>query len=426
MTSIFRTLLVLTAGTASVVSPSVAQSTASPAGAAARVRGHVEYLAADAREGRGVGTAGLDSAAAYVARAFAGIGLRAGGTDGYFQPFTIDPTAAAAAHAGVGGQAVRNVVGVLPGRGTLAGQAVVIGAHYDHLGLGGFGSLDPDSTGVVHNGADDNASGTAALIETAAQLAGRRTTNARTIVFLAFTAEEIGLVGSSHYVANPVISSDSTIAMINFDMVGRLRDGALLAIGTGSAIELERAVDSIASAHALDLEITGDPWGRSDHSSFYGAGIPVVHFFTDTHEDYHRTTDDAGDINVAGIVRVASLAADLAWSLATRASRLTYVSVPRPAPTQGGGYGAYLGTIPDMSESPGGVRLTGVRAGSPAELAGLQRGDVLVQIGDKEIANLYDMTDALRSHHPGDVVKLVYLRDGERVETTATLGTRGD
>jgi hypothetical protein len=425
MTSRTRALLAFVACATAGASPAAAQTGPAAAGSAARVRGYIEYLAADAREGRGIGTAGLDSAAAYVARAFASIGLGAGGTEGYFQPFAIDPTAAAAAHAGVGGAAVRNVVGVLPGRGALAGQAVVVGAHYDHLGMGGFGSLDPDSAGVVHNGADDNASGTAALLETAALLTGRGAANARTIVFVAFTAEEIGLVGSSHYVAHPVVPNDSTIAMINFDMVGRLRDGTLLAIGTGSARELEAAVDSIASAYALDLKITGDPWGRSDHSSFYGAEVPVVHFFTDTHEDYHRTTDDAGAINVPGVVQVATLAADLAWALATRDAPLTYVSVPPPAASQGGGYGAYLGTIPDMSESPGGVRLTGVRAGSPAEQAGLQRGDVLIQIGDTEIANLYDMTDALRAHRPGDVVKLVYLREGERVEATATLGTRG-
>lgn len=372
-----------------------------------------------------MGTAGLDSAASYLATAFARVGLRPAGTDSFFQPFVIDETAATAGHAGVGNRPVRNVVGVLPGRGRLAGQAVVLGAHYDHLGYGGFGSLDPDSAGVVHNGADDNASGTAALIETARILAHRRAEDVRTIVFVAFTAEELGLIGSSHYVKHPVVPVDSTLAMINFDMVGRLRDGKVLAIGTGSALELPGLLEAVNGFHGLTVSLVGDPWGRSDHSSFYGDSIPVVHFFTDSHEDYHRPTDDWPKINVEGIRRIVDFAADLAWTLATREAMLTYVQVDRPQQAAGGGYGAYLGTIPDMTESPGGVRLNGIRAGSPAETAGLQKGDILVQLGDQAIGNLYDMTDALRAHEPGDRVTIVVLRDGERVETFAILGRRG-
>lgn len=389
------------------------------------IRHHLAFLTADALEGRGVGTAGLDSAAVYLATTFARIGLQPAGTEAFFQQFVIDETAATAAHAGVGNLPVRNVVGVLPGRGRLAGQAVVLGAHYDHLGYGGFGSLDPDSAGVVHNGADDNASGTAALIETARILAPRRAEDVRTIVFVAFTAEELGLIGSSHYVKHPVVPVDSTLAMINFDMVGRLRDGKVLAIGTGSALELPSLLEGVNGLHGLTVSLVEDPWGRSDHSSFYGDSIPVVHLFTDNHEDYHRTTDDWPKINVEGIRQIVDFAADLAWTLATREAPLTYVRVAPPQRAAGGGYGAYLGTIPDMSESPGGVRLTGVRAGSPAETAGLRKGDILVQLGEHTIGNLYDMTDALRAHKPGDRVTVVVLRDGERVETFAILEKRG-
>jgi hypothetical protein len=389
------------------------------------IRDHLAFLAADVLEGRGVGTAGLDSSAAYIAGQFARIGLEPAGTEGFFQSFVVDETATAAAHAGVGNLPVQNVVGVLPGRGRLAGQAVVVGAHYDHLGYGGFGSLDPDSTGVVHNGADDNASGTVALIETARLLAQRTATDVRTVVFVAFTAEELGLIGSSHYVKHPVVPGDSTLAMINFDMVGRLRDGKVLAMGTGSALEFPALLEDVNGLHGLTVNLVGDPWGRSDHISFYGDSIPVVHLFTDNHEDYHRTTDDWPKINVEGIGRIVDFAADLAWTLALREAPLTYVDVGPPPRVAGGGYGAYLGTIPDMSESPGGVRLTGVRTGSPAEAAGLRKGDILIQLGDHAVGNLYDMTNALRAHKPGDGVAIVVLRDGERFETFATLGRRG-
>ncbi len=390
-----------------------------------RIVADVRYLADDAREGRGVGTAGLDSAAAYLARRFSEVGLAPAGTDGYLQPFEIDSTAPAAVHAGLGGAHVKNIVGLLPGRGPLTPQAVVIGAHYDHLGFGGMGSRDPDSTGVVHNGADDNASGAAALLETAHILSHKRGQSYRTLVFVAFTAEELGLIGSEHYATHPARPTELTRAMINFDMVGRLRHDSLLVFGSGSARELPALLDSLNADRGLTLRLTGDPWGRSDHSSFYARKIPVVHFFSNLHSDYHRTTDDWDKINAEGIERVAQLAADLAWTLAIREEQLAFVNVPRPAQTAGSGYGAYLGTIPDMSESPGGVRLTGVRAGSPAEQAGLQGGDILVQLGEFEIKNLYDMTDALRAHKAGDVVQLVVTRGGERIEMTATLGKRG-
>jgi hypothetical protein len=307
----------------------------------------------------------------------------------------------------------------------LAGQVVVIGAHYDHLGMGGAGSLDPDSTGVVHNGADDNASGTAALMETARILSRRSAPEMRSIVFVAFTAEEIGLIGSDHYVKNPTMANDSAYAMINFDMVGRLRNDRLTTGGTGSAPEIPQLLDSVNTGYGFTLAPMEDPWGASDHASFYGVGIPVIHLLTDTHEDYHRTTDDWDKINTAGIERISMYAADLAWSFATRTTPLTYTDVPRPVRTTMGGSGAWLGTIPDMSSSPGGVRLTGVREGGPASEAGIRGGDIIVQIGEFEVKDLYAMTDALRNYKPGDVVAVTVMRDGERVEMSVTLGKRG-
>jgi hypothetical protein len=407
-------------GLAALTTPAAAQSSGSAV--TDRVEQDVWYLAADAREGRGVGTAGLDSAAHFVAGRFAQIGLEPAGTDGYFQPFEIDPTAPGAAHTNLGGTPVMNVIGAIPGRGALAHEVVVLGAHYDHLGLGGFGSLDPDSNGVIHNGADDNGSGTAALIESARLLVNRSAANHRTLVFVAFTAEEMGLIGSQHYASHPVRPSDSTYAMVNFDMVGRLRSDSLIVIGVGSATELQGLVESSNQRFGLELSWQPDPWGRSDHSSFYAQQIPVVHFFTNVHEDYHRTTDDWDEINAEGVAKIAALAADLAWNLAQRPEALTFQDVPPPAPpTAQAGRRASLGTIPDMTESPGGVRLTGVRSGSAAEEAGLQGGDIIVQIAEHEIPDLMGLQQALMALKAGDTVTIVFMRDGERKEATATL-----
>ena len=386
----------------------------------------MRYLAADAREGRGVGTKGLQDAGAYIAAAFKRAGLHPGGDSGtYFQHFKIPTDAPAVLHTTLGGTPVRNVVGYVPGSSpALAGEVVVIGAHYDHLGLGGFGSLDPDSTGRVHNGADDNASGTTALLELARRLGA--TKPARTIVLVAFTGEELGDLGSDYYVKHaPVGPIDSVYVMLNMDMVGRMKNDRLLVLGAATATEFASLLDSLNGAAHFDLRASGDGWGPSDHASFYGAHRPVLHFFTDVHEDYHRTTDDWQKIDFAGLARVTTFVERVARTLASRPGALTFVNAPPPAvSTTGGGYGAYLGTIPDMSGSPGGVRITGVRAASPAEQAGLAGGDVITAIGDKVVANLYDMTDALRAHQAGDTVAIVVKRGDQTLNLTAVLGKR--
>ena len=401
--------------TTSLLAPQ--QDTLSPA--ARRVLADVRFLADDRQEGRGVGTAGLDRAGAYIRDGFARAGLKAS-----FQDFTIPPDAPAVMHTTLGGMATRNILAVLPGASpALRGEVVVIGAHYDHLGLGGFGALDPDSTGRVHNGADDNASGTAALLEIGRLLAGRRP--ARTIVLVAFSGEELGTLGSSFFVQHPVPQPiDSLYAMLNMDMVGRMRNARLLALGAATAREFPALLDSLNTPPRFDLRASGDGWGPSDHAVFFAARRPVLHFFTDLHDDYHRSTDDWDKLNVAGIAQVAQFVADLAWVLANRPAPLTFVDAPRPQATGGSGYGAYLGTIPDMTGSPGGVRITGVRAGSPAERAGLKAGDVITAIGSTQVANLFDMTEALRSHQAGDTVVIVTKRDGAERRMTAILGKR--
>jgi len=396
---------------------------------ARRALADLQYLAADEREGRGVGTRGLEQAGDYIARELRRAGLEPGGpAGGFFQEFTLAPDAPAVAHTNLGGARVRNVIGVLPGRSpALRRQIVVIGAHYDHLGLGGPNALDPDSTGRVHNGADDNASGTAALLEIARLLRGARP--ARTVVLVAFSAEELGVLGSSYYVKNPVPQPvDSIYAMLNLDMVGRLRQRRLLALGAGTAQEFAALLDSLNAAPqaGFDLRASGDGWGASDHSSFYAAKRPVLHFFTDLHEDYHRTTDDWPKIDAVGLARIAGYVTTVALALADRPEPLTFVDVPRPQVASGSaGTSASLGTIPDMSESPGGVRLTGVRSASPAERAGIKAGDIITEIGGMRVADLYGMTDALRAHHPGDTVVVVVKRGDEQLRLTAVLGRRG-
>lgn len=404
------------------VSPLVSQSD--------RIRADVAFLADDRLAGRLIGSPGADSAAAYIARRFAELGLKpAPGLGGWFQPFTVSPDAPAAHGTRLAGAEGRNVVGVLPGRDpALAGEYVVIGAHYDHLGTGGMGnSLDPDSAGVPHNGADDNASGVAALLEIARRLTLSRP--GRSVLFLAFSGEEQGLLGSTHYVKNPAVPNQQVVAMLNFDMVGRMKDGKLVIYGVETAPEWRPLIDSLNARAGLAITAQGGGYGPSDHTAFTVAKRPVLHFFTGTHEDYHRTTDDAPRINVEGVEQIAALAAELTRAVGNRGAGLTFVESTPPAAPAGssrtGGYGAYLGSIPDMTGNPGGVALSGVRAGSPAEQAGLKAGDVLIRIGTHEVADLQGMTDALRAHQPGDVVEVAFRRDGAVQVVRVTLGRRG-
>jgi hypothetical protein len=327
----------------------------------------------------------------------------------------------------------RNVAAVLPGTDPdLRDEYVIVGAHFDHLGLGGEGSLAPDAR-EVHNGADDNASGTAAVIETARALAeGPRP--ARSVLFLAFTGEERGLWGSAHFVAEPTIDLASAVAMLNLDMVGRVNGDAVTVFGFGTAAEWDEIVDAANAGLDTPLAIAKAPdgYGPSDHSSFYAEGIPVLHFFSNTHEDYHRPSDDWQKINQNGLERVAELTTAIARRLGSGgpgAVTLTAIQQEQPAApstssSASGGYGPYLGTIPDMTPRDFGLRLTGVREGSPADEGGLLAGDVVVEFGGEEITDIYAYTYALRDKRPGDEVVIVVEREGERVSLTVVLGER--
>jgi hypothetical protein len=321
----------------------------------------------------------------------------------------------------------RNVVGYLPGE---TPEYIVIGAHYDHLGLGEQDSLDPSMTGTVHPGADDNASGTAGVIELAGHFA-RMGKQKRGFVFLCFSGEEEGLLGSAWYVNHPLKPLSDDAAMINMDMIGRLRDNKVYVggVGTGSTFKPIVTAATDKEHFAADESQMGG-YGASDHTSFTTKQIPTLFFFSGLHSDYHKASDTADKINAPDAVRLLDEVADIAESLAEAPQRPEFIRVQEPAhagsvsSSGSGGYGPYFGSIPDFGGPANGVRFSDVRDGSPAAKAGFKAGDVMVEFDGKPIQNLYDFTYALRAHKPGDTVKVKVLRDGKPVEADVLLTKR--
>jgi len=388
----------------------------------------IAYLASDRLEGRLTGTAGNDSAAAYLARRYAKLHLRSL-APGYLQKFVA--RSAADAHAGItNGRPTQNVIAILPGSDPhFAGQYIVIGAHFDHLGRDSQFALDPEAKDAIRNGADDNASGTAAVLQLARMLSVAHPR--RSIVFANFSGEEEGLLGSQWFVDHPPVALDSVMAMVNFDMVGRLNADKLLVYGTATAKELSAIIDSANAKSAVPFKVSGggDGFGSSDQSSFYAKNIPVLHFFTDLHSDYHRATDDIEKINSSGEARVVDLAYRVIRSLDDMPGRLSFVRIAAPSrmsASASSGSQVYLGSVPDMAagDIPG-LKLTGVRPGSPAELGGLKADDIIIEFGGAKVTDLQSYSDALYAHKPGDSVKVVILRAGKPMELTVTLGKRG-
>ena len=320
---------------------------------------------------------------------------------------------------------VENIVGRLGARERQPG-AILLGAHYDHLGLGGESSLAPESS-EPHNGADDNASGTAALLEAARVLTARRDELSRDIVFVAFTGEETGLLGSSHLTREPPpgTAPEGLVAMLNMDMVGRLRNNQVAILGSDSAEEWNRLIEPRCDALQIGCQLGGDGYGPSDQMPFYAAGVPVLHFFTGAHEDYHKPSDDTARINAAGGVRIASLVAEVALEL-TEFESLTYREAEAPAPPGDvRSFGASLGTIPDYTGSPDGrpgMLLSGVRSGGPADLAGLQRGDRIVELAGREVRDIYDLMYVLQEAKPGEETTVVAERADGRIRLDITFG----
>lgn len=416
-----RSQLLATAVLVSACQTAKTGVSASPQPDSLSIRRDINYLASPALGGRLTGTPGNDSAAAYLGRRYAALGLRALAPS-YLQHFVARPPA----HNGQGvSLPTQNVFAMLPGTdASLRGQYLVIGAHFDHLGTSTDGALDPDSH-AVRLGADDNASGTAAVLELARLFA--RSPARRSIIFANFSGEEEGLLGSSYFADHSPVPLDSIDAMINFDMVGRLKNDRLIVYGVATATELPAMLDSANRLTQLKINAQGDGFGPSDQSSFYAKNLPVLHFFTDLHDDYHRATDTPDKINGAGEARVITLAEHVVRDIANRPSRLTFVkSTATPQMSAGSGSDVYLGSIPDMASGDiPGLKITGVRAGSPADLGGLKADDVIIEFGGKPVKDLYGYSDALYAHKPGDKVTVVVLRNGQRVTLEVTLGKRG-
>jgi len=322
-----------------------------------------------------------------------------------------------------------NVLALWPGRGDLAHQAVVVGAHYDHLGYGDRSSMRP-GVRAIHNGADDNASGVAAMLCAVDALVAHPPGGPRrSLVVVAFSAEELGLLGSGHYVEAPAVPLSRTVAMLNLDMVGRLGGKPLSLLGGDSSPDWPELAEASTRGLDVEIELGGDGYGPSDQMSFYTRGVPVLHLFTGAHEDYHAPSDDVSRLDVEGGGLVSAFLRRLLGELLVREQPLIYARSAGP-PTLGAdrrSRGAWLGSIPDysaMEETSGGVLLSGVIAGGPAETAGMRAGDRIVWLEGVEVANLYDLTFALREHEPGDAVQVEVERDRERRRLRVVLGDR--
>ncbi|XXY44473.1 M20/M25/M40 family metallo-hydrolase [Sorangium sp. So ce269] len=314
-----------------------------------------------------------------------------------------------------------NVVGLLPARdgSPHAGEYIVLGAHYDHLGFGGNSYSRAPGVHAVHPGADDNASGTAMLLEVARRLTALPTRPDRNVLFIAFGAEELGTIGSRHFVDHPpaaLAGMKPVVAMINADMVGRMREDKLLVDGLGTSPAWKPIVDDAARGLGFALQYGVEGFGASDHTSFTASRVPVAFLFTGVHEDYHRPSDTADKINAAGVSRCAVLTARMALALSQRDARLPFTDAPAdPHRSMRGGFRASLGTMPDYAYQGPGVKLTGVRPDSPSSRSGMQAGDVIVRIGAHAITNIHDFMFALGDLEPGREVEIEVNRGGARV-----------
>ncbi|MFN7921119.1 MAG: M28 family peptidase [Bryobacteraceae bacterium] len=321
---------------------------------------------------------------------------------------------------------VNNVIGVLPGE---TDEWVVIGAHYDHLGLGEQFSMAPSQAGTPHVGADDNASGTAGVIELARYF-GAKGKQHRGIIFMTFAGEELGLLGSSYYVNHPSLPLDKTVAMINMDMIGRIRDHKVYLGGLGTASSFQSLVEGLAKGSPLQFEFSDKTgYGSSDHTSFTTKQVPVLFFFSGLHADYHKPSDTWDKIDAPETVRLLDFVSQTVSHLANDEARPQFVKVaepPRPlaGSSSGGGYGPYFGSIPDMADNVKGVKFADVRENSPAAKAGLKGGDTMIEFDGKPVGNLMDFTYLLRSKKPGDVVKVKALRGGETLDVDVKLEQR--
>lgn len=370
----------------------------------------VYFLAADDLGGRAIGTTGEQKAAEYLAQEFEKLGLTPMGTDGFFQEFTVSKPSNPHEEAVIGtdgaGVTGRNVVAFLDKK---ADKTIVIGAHFDHLGMGGQGSLHRGDS-AIHNGADDNASGTAALLALAKIF--KYETLKSNILFIAFSGEENGLWGSNYFVKNPTVDLKTVNYMINMDMVGRLNPEKSLAVhGVGTSPSFPPVLDPI-NADSLKLVPSESGVGPSDHTSFYLQDLPVLHFFTGQHADYHKPSDDADKINYEGLVQVVRYISRLIAGLDAE-PKLAFTKTKDSSDSPR--FTVSMGVVPDYLYDGKGMRVDGVSEGKPAQAAGLQKGDIVIQLGDSTINDMMGYMRALSVFKKGDSTQVVLERAGQKI-----------
>jgi len=381
------------------------------------IKDDVTFLASDALEGRQTGTDGEQKAARYIAERFKNLRLLEKGTEGYFQTFSFrpktDPHQKVNYTVKNGDSTITgtNVIGLIDNK---AKNTIIIGAHYDHLGLGAEGSLHRGET-AIHNGADDNASGVAVMLNLAEKLKIKNTNN--NYLFVAFSGEEMGLLGSNYFVKNPTIDIKKVNYMINMDMVGRLKADSTLAVyGVGTSPILKQTVTANNTNFNIVAKASGV--GPSDHTSFYNADIPVLHFFTGQHEDYHKPTDDTEKLNYEGMQTLSNYLFQIITDLNNngklpfRATKNESTAVPK--------FEVGLGVTPDYLYDGKGMRIDGTREDTPATNAGIKKGDIVVKMGDIDITDMMSYMKALSLYKKGDSTNVIVKRDQELVEVTVT------
>ncbi|MCP9291520.1 M28 family peptidase [Gracilimonas sediminicola] len=382
------------------------------------VLSHITFLAADEMRGREAGTAEEAAAANYIADLFRSYGLDPAGEEGtYFQEFTINTAVLNNPHASESDTSgekrlSKNVAGLLQGTGD-SDEVIIVGAHYDHLGMGSFGSLSSSEEPRIHNGADDNASGTAGVLELAEYFSANRPET--DLLFLAFSGEEMGLLGSQYYVENPTVELENALAMINMDMVGRMSNGRLMVFGVATTDSWESILTE-ANTDSLQLDLVPDGTGASDHTSFYYQDIPVLHYFTDTHADYHRPSDDTEWINAEGQEQLLTHVKRVIERLDELDKEdMAFTEAPGEQQRNMTMDGPTLGVLPDYGYDGEGFRITGVSEGRAADNAGLQGGDIIINIGGMDIADIYKYMEALNELKAGQQTTVTVLRDGEEL-----------
>ena len=378
-----------------------------------RLKAHVEYLASDQLEGRGTGTRGEKKAGDYIIKNFKKAGLKPyPGQKGFRQEFM-------ARKGGTGDVKAHNILGYLDN-----GQpyTIIIGAHYDHLGKGDQGSsLKPDSKGEIHNGADDNASGVAGMLELARYYASNKKTENYNFLFTAFSGEELGLLGSKYMAEHSGLDAQKVNVMINMDMIGRYRDDKGLTIGgIGSSTALEKWGPELGMCMELKYTLDSTGVGPSDHSSFYLKDIPVLFLFTGAHEDYHKPSDDAHLLNYNGMKLITNYVIQLVSHL-DELPKIDFkkTSNPHAAATRSS-FKVTTGVMPDYSFSGKGLKIDGVSEGRPAEKAGILAGDILLKVGEKEIKDVYGYMEVLNTSEKGQTVSVVVNRKGEEMTLKLT------